>query len=179
MAKSMTGYANFKAGWTLTDNPTGLASVSETGIVEKNVAFTDGVGSGQVNIRWGSSRSLGNTANETLDLSLLAETISGENVTRELSNIKLLVITNTHASNSIRVGAAASNAFVGPLGGTTPTIDVPPGASLPLVHPGVGWTVDSTHKNLKIANLGGSTTTYTILVEGVDEAGLESSSSSE
>lgn len=55
-------------------------------------------------------------------------------------------------TNSVIVGVAASNAFDGPMGGTTPTQTIPPGGKLLWTHPGAGWTVDSSHKSLKLAN---------------------------
>jgi hypothetical protein len=63
---------------------------------------------------------------------------------------------------------AGTNPFSGPLGGTLPTITVPPGGEVLLTAPVSGWTVTAaTGDILKIVNSAGSTSVdYDIIIAG-------------
>lgn len=180
MAKTMIGSMQVKAAWTLTDSPTGAGNIQESPSVDATKSYTSGVGDAMVNLRWVSSRSLAGSSSETLDLTALAESITGKDVTREFINIKEILVVNDSTANALRVGAAATNVFLGPLAGTAPTQKVARNSRLLWEDYTDGFDVDSTHKNLKIENLGGTTTAFRVVILGVDEAGIiESSSSSE
>lgn len=65
------------------------------------------------------------------------------------------------------LGAAAANPWTGPLGGTTPTLTLPPGGILALRNPtAAGWVVDGTHKNWKV-DPGADTFTVLLALAGI------------
>jgi hypothetical protein len=127
----------------------------------------DGNGSGQAEAAWiAEDQSLVDAASITLDLDALTRTILGDQLSVSLLTIKALLITNpdTSAGNLV-VGNAATNEWSAPLGSAGDTLIVPPDGLLLLTNRGSGWTVDATHKNLKLAASGGNLT-YSIAVVG-------------
>src|SRR6266516_4460388 len=75
--------------------------------------------------------------------------------TVNFSQIKEIIIVITGGTGDVIVGNAASNQFQGPLSAPTTTQTVPNNGSgsgiLPWInHSAGGWTVDGTHKSLKI-----------------------------
>lgn len=111
--------------------------------------------------------SIAASANTDLDL---AGSFSGVFGTTTFARIKAVVLkapdTNT---NNVVMGAAASNAWVGPFGASTHTIACPPGGCIPLFNPtSAGWPVTAgTGDLLRLANSGaGSAVGYSILLIG-------------
>lgn len=132
--------------------------------VRAPVQFTPGSGSGQISVYWASQRTLTASSTETLDLTALTDSL-GNTIT--FATIKAILIDAADANtNDVVVGAAAATQFVGPLGGTATTITNKPGAGF-IIGSLTGWTVDSTHKSLKIANSSsGTSVTYDIIIVG-------------
>lgn len=129
--------------------------------------LTSGVGANQADQIFCDTRSLAASANESLDLAGGLTDALGNVLT--FAKIKALKISAADGnSNSIVVGAAGSNPWNGPLGGTAPTITLPPGGECLLTAPVGGWSVTSgTGDLLKIANSGGgSAVDYTITIVG-------------
>ncbi len=90
-------------------------------------------------------------------------------VTVTFVTVKAIIIKAAAANtNDVIVGGAGSNPFVGPFGGTTPTVAVRPGGILMLVAPATGWTVNaSTAHLLKVLNGGAGTgVTYDVIIVG-------------
>jgi hypothetical protein len=79
----------------------------------------------------------------TLDLTALTGP-AGEAV--NLAGIRSITVHNlaTNAAHVLTVGAAASDPFLGPLGGTAPTIDVEPGAAVPFCNKPTGAPYSTT-----------------------------------
>lgn len=130
-------------------------------------AFTPGTGTGKADVLFADRRTLAASATENLDLAGALTDPLGAAAT--FGHVKAIYVkaasTNT---NSVVFGGAASNAFVGPLGGTTPTVTIPPGGFQVFVHPGAGWTVTAaTGDLLKMANSGGTTgVQYDVMIIG-------------
>jgi hypothetical protein len=80
----------------------------------------------------------------------------------------IIVKASASNTNSVVIGAAASNAFTGPFGSTTHTIAVPPGGTAMLLAPVGGWTVTAgTGDILKVANSSsGSAVVFDIAILG-------------
>jgi hypothetical protein len=137
------------------------------------ISFADGNGNDQANRVYRSSRSLAISTSENIDLYDFAGATDALGQTYALSKVKALAIRNTSTDTgaTITIGAASSNPWTGPLGGTTPTITLTPGTTaqgvLLLVN-GAGWTVtDASAHLLKIINNSGSVTaSYEIAVVG-------------
>jgi|GEM_PF-951274 len=130
-------------------------------------SFAPGTGAGKADVLFADRRTLAASATENLDLAGALTDPLGAAAT--FGHVKAIYVkaalTNT---NNVVFGGAASNAFVGPLGGTTPTVTIPPGGFQLFVHPGVGWTVTpATGDLLKLANSGGTTgVQYDVMIIG-------------
>lgn len=76
----------------------------------------------------------------------------------------------TNVSDIVLAGGA-TNPFLGPLGGTTPSLTAPPNAQISLVNPtAAGWAVASGNANLKLSNDGGSAAvTGKLIIVGAGE----------
>jgi hypothetical protein len=91
--------------------------------------------------------------NTTIDLTAFASDNLG---TISLSNVRAVIIRLRSPATGVyvTVGNASSNVFAMNLSSSTVTFNV---ADMELkTSPIDGWTVDSTHKNVKIANPGGA-----------------------
>lgn len=129
--------------------------------------FKPGTGTGQADLAFADRRTLTASSTENLDLAGVLTDSFGATLT--FGHVKAIYIkAKTTNTNSVVVGGAASNPFLGPLGGTTPTLTIPPGGFLLLVHPGAGWAVTaSTGDLLKIANgSSGSSVQYDVVIVG-------------
>lgn len=147
-----------------TDVDHGTTKASLT--LEHALTLANGTGSSQADRVFSDQRTLTASATETLDLTSLTGPL-GDSIS--FAKVKAIMIKAAAGNtNNVVVGAAASNAFVGPFGGTTPTLSIPPGGSILLLAPVSGWAVaNGSTDNLKIANSAGSTSvTYDITIIG-------------
>lgn len=137
---------------------------------QQNYTISNGSGAGQADMIFQDQRTLGASASESLDIQTGALTdIFGNAIT--LSKVKAIIVTALGTNtNNVLVGGAGSNAFSGPFGSTTDYATIVPGGMLVLVAPTAGgYTVDGTHKLLKVANSAGTTgVTYNIIIFGVE-----------
>lgn len=127
-----------------------------------------GAASGQVSKIFVDTRTLAASTGEDLDLAggVLFDPL-GAALT--YANVKVLLFKAAKGNtNSVVIGNAASNGFVGPFGAATHTIAIPPGGCILLVHPGAGWTVTAgTGDLLHVLNGGaGSSVTYDAVILG-------------
>lgn len=132
------------------------------------ISYPAGSGSGQVQNEFCQQRTLAASASDSLDLSG-GGLVDGLGNALTFANVKAIEV-EADAGNgaNIVIGAAGSNPFLGPLGGTTPTIALPAGGRFLVAHPGAGWTVtNSSNDMLKIANSDGANQAkYTIKIIG-------------
>jgi hypothetical protein len=154
-------YAEIDA--SLTGAPT-VGTVSADQNVAGQVLLNSGTGSGNADIAYVARRSLAGTTSENLDLAGVLTDVFGNTVTA--AKVKaILVVTDSSNNGDLVIGAAATNPFVGPLGGTTPTIAVRPGGLFLVADPLLGWTVTAgTGDLLKVNNLGAGVAGYRISV---------------
>lgn len=130
-------------------------------------SLQSGIAAGQADKLFADQRTLAASATENLDLAGSLLDPLGAIVT--FVSVKAIMIRASAANtNNVVVGGAASNAFAGPLGGTAPTLTVPPGGIVLLTAPKTGWpVVASTGDLLKVANGGaGTPVTYDVIVIG-------------
>lgn len=132
------------------------------GLPEFTFTLTDGTGNDQAQLQWYDSRTLTAGTSETLDLQALtgrhSDTITFSEVKWVIINIR-----SPGSSKSLTVGGAASNEWSALLGAAgdkykVQQFDMKIGCE--------GWTVDATHKNLKIENPGAGSVTYDIIILG-------------
>jgi hypothetical protein len=120
----------------------------------------------QDDVLFADTRTLAASTTENLDLAgVLAGLLGGTITAAEITAI--YVEADPGNTNDVLVGGAASNAFNGPLSGTTPKLQVGPG-DCALVTNKKGWTVTAgTGDILLVGNSGaGTSVTYTIVVIG-------------
>lgn len=102
---------------------------------------------------------------QTLDLTTLTDPWGG---TVNFARVRSIVLKNTGAA-PVTVGAAATNAWVGPLGTTTSTLVIPAGAIVCLDDPNslstAGWVVSGTSKSFKV-DPGASAGTLEVIFAG-------------
>lgn len=128
-------------------------------------SFTYGTGTGYADLFWCDTRTINASSNETLDCTSLIDSL-GLTISTMAKIKALYVQASAGNTNSVVVGAAASNPFVGPFGGTAITATLPPGAGL-LGWDKPGWTCTGSTKNIKVANSSsGTAVTYKIAILG-------------
>jgi len=128
--------------------------------------FTFGTGSGKANMFWSDERTIGASSDHTLDLRGSLTNKLGE--TAAFSLIKAIYI-KASADNAgpFGVGDAASNQWVGFLGGATHQLLMYPDASF-CYDWGSGFSAitNATNDNLMFGNSLGSSVAYTIAILG-------------
>jgi hypothetical protein len=145
-----------------------LQTRSAPGALRRTYGWADGAGANQANRVWASRRTLGASANESLDLA--ATLLDAFGVAITFARVRALIIApNAANTNNVAVGGAAANGFLGWVGTATDTIVVRPGGLLVLVAPdAVGYVVTpATGDLLKVANSGaGTSVTYEVAIVG-------------
>jgi hypothetical protein len=107
---------------------------------------------------------LSSGSSATFDLTALQKTILGGTNTVNFATVLAVMIVN-HGGGSLTVGGASSNEWSAPFSSPGDQIVVPPGSPWLLCNCQNSWSVDSTHRNLKIAAAGGDVT-YSIVLVG-------------
>lgn len=128
--------------------------------------YTNGTGVNQVQIQWHDRRTLLFGEVETLDLQALSGTPFG---TATFTKVKELIIINlaTITAYTLLIGGAATNEFTDIVSAAGDKIKVRMSGGLRMWSPGAGFTVDGTHKNLKITNDAVGDITYDIILIGL------------
>ena len=145
-----------------------LSNVVDASKLEYSTAMADGTGSGQCDKIWHDTRTLASGAADSLDLTALATSLFGANITLPLVKVKAILVKNraTTAGENLTIGGAAS-AFVGPFGAAAHTIACPADSCVLLINRLTGWMVtDGSADVLKIANAGAGSVTYDIAIVG-------------
>lgn len=129
--------------------------------------LANGTGQDQADQVFRDRRTIVASGNENLDLNALTDPVTGAAI--NFAKIKAILIRAAAANtNNVVVGAAASNPFLGPLGGTAPTLTLKPGDSVLLAAPKDGWSsANGASDQLKVANSGsGTAVDYEIVLIG-------------
>lgn len=122
--------------------------------------LTYGTGANQANTVWWETRTIAAGANDDLDLTALTKSTPGGTASVSFTCIKSIQIENldTTAGDYLKVGKVASvaNGWEGPFGTTAGSYQnvEPEGCYANHQKSAAGWTVDSTHKVLRINNPG-------------------------
>jgi len=134
--------------------------------IQALLQLVSGTGNGQADLIFSDTRTLAASATEDLDLAGGVTDPNG--VTLTFAKVKAIYVKAAAANSNNVVVGAATNPFVGPLGGTTPTISIKPGQMMLVTATDVGWTVTaSTADCLKVANSSSGTgVTYDIIIIG-------------
>lgn len=175
----VSGTLNINASFNQTVSSGVISTQSLPAALTFNCSFSNGTGTGAVDLCYAKQLILAGSAT-TLDLTSLAD-LSGATVS--FARVRLLMIQNlaTTAGYTVTVGAAASNQFTGFLGTTTSTVILQPNVgatSNQSVHTfldpystgaSTGAYVDSTHKSLKL-DPGANTISVNVLILGCSAA---------
>lgn len=114
----------------------------------------------------------------TLDLTALTRSVFGSTLTTTLLRIKsILIVNKSTTGGQLVVGGAAANEWSECFGADGDQAIVPLDSPLLLCNRRCGWEVDDTHKNLKIAAVGGDVT-YSIAIIGTTTTAVGDCSSS-
>lgn len=166
----LTGSIAFTMTATPVDTPTGLADTTNNFTFNKSHSFTLGTGAGTANQFYAALRTLSGGASETIDLNGSLTDLVG-NTSILVDNICGMAIMLLSASDTapdgetvgtactgITIGAAGSNPFVGPLGGTAPTITLPSGGWIAFARSdATGWSsAAGSADNLQVVNNDGA-----------------------
>jgi hypothetical protein len=149
--------------WDLQDPDEGISQMSDVGDVQPVYEFDTGVGDGQHDSAWYAEVTVSGNNNHTIDLTSLPTQVLGMDISRGFINIKSLVLENLSGDSHLIVGTSGTPNSVGFLG-----------ISSEIGNSGVfettselGYTIDSTHKNLKITNPSSNDIKCKVLVLGV------------
>ena len=172
---SIVGATNIQVKGTAAPQGTALSSslqaLSTTVTGSAQESLTYGTGSGQVNLIVAQDRTLAASSDETLDLygstTPLADIFGANALFRHIKYIAVYIVSGGDV-NGLQIGGAASDPFLGPLGGTSPTMLVyPSGPGFQVGEPTAGWAVTSSAGQLKIANESSAVSvTYRIVIGG-------------
>lgn len=132
-----------------------------------DIPLLNGTGANQADRIFADKRTLAPSASEDLDLAGVLADPLGAVLT--FVKVKAILLRADKANpNDVVVGGASANQFVGPFGGATHTVSVPPGGAALFAAPAAGWGVIAGSGDLlKIANGGGgASVTYDIVIVG-------------
>ena len=127
------------------------------------IVLRNGTGIGKADIFFDDERTLASNTSENLDFAgALADAFGA---TIAAAKVKGIEIESDDANTTnLTVGAAASNAFVGPFADATDALVLRPGDRMVFACP-AGWTVTAgTGDLLKVANAAGAVATYRVKV---------------
>jgi hypothetical protein len=146
-----------------------LSIVSDAARLEYSGTVGDGVAADQCDKVWHDERTVAAGANDDLDLTALVTSLFGSNVTINFVKLKwlLVVYKSTTSGVKLRLDSSVTNGFTGAFGDSA-TSKIEIGADSPLLtgRKKDGWTVDATHKVLRVNNPGASAITYRIVIAG-------------
>ena len=131
--------------------------------------LADGTTNVQADKAWDDTRTLAASATEDLDMGTgagqLVDALGDAFAPAEV--VAVMIFAAAANTNTVVVGAAAAEPFLGPMGGTTPTTTIKPGGCL-LWYAPAGWTVtNNSNDKIKVANSGAGTgVDYSIVIIG-------------
>jgi hypothetical protein len=167
----VTGTVDIRIDATLRNTTADSVNVDDKLIAQAadKKTYANGTAAGQANLVFHTQRTLLTTTDETLDLRALTDTEGTVFGTYQFSKVRAILVELVTATTGYRleVGAASANQFVGPIKDTSDIAVVPASGRWFAESPVDGWTVDATHKDLKISNPSGGSAVYKIKIIGV------------
>jgi hypothetical protein len=150
-------------------SPNTLAPIKTTLPFSASQTMAFGTAAGQVNLLVGQQRTLALSSNETLNLNsgAILDVFGVASPFLHLKYICIYIVSGGDV-NGLTIEGGASNPFLGPLGGTTPSLTIyPSGPGYQNGEPSVGWPCGSTACNIKIINNSSvAAVTYAIVLAG-------------
>lgn len=163
---NLTGAITALLSLAATKNATFGDNISIPFNQKPSTAYTFGNGAKQMQTFYRAARTLAPSTNDDLDLSGVLLDDNGATIL--FTEVKVLYIENTSATETLTIGNAAANAVSTMYGATSHTEKILPKTKKLI------WTEDATGYGitagtadiLRIANSGGGSTTYNILIGG-------------
>lgn len=151
------------AAYTQANAGLGAPTFNLSAAAQPCTVMQTGFGTNQSDLLYAGTRTVV-AAGETLNLTSSLTDPFGNTLNFARVKAILVAAASTNTDNVV-MGAAGSNPFLGPLGGTTPTVAVPPGGTMMVTAPPSGWTVGSA-VNLKFASGGSTSIKYNLVIVG-------------
>lgn len=127
------------------------------------LSLVNGTGNGKADLCFVSKRQLAASASENLDLAGVLTDVFGSIITA--AKVKAILIVADAGNTGDLVVGNGTTPFLGPLGGTTPTIAVRPAGVVLFADPNGGWTVVAgTGDLLKVTNGAAAVANYQISI---------------
>lgn len=162
--------AIIRAGFATAYSPSTVVPTTRALIDKQSPADTElssGTGSGAVDLMYIDQRTLGASANETIDISGGITDPFG--TTLNFVTVKgIFIKASTGNTNNVLFKPAASNSFLGPFNAAADQVSIPPGGCFLVTAPATGWAVTAgSGDDIYLANSGaGSSVTYDIHIIG-------------
>ncbi len=153
----------------LFQEPLALTTVGDASQLSYDDQLSNGSAADQANTIWSDQRTVAASGHDDLDLTNLTHTLFGSTLSIDLASVKaiLLVNTSTTSNDRLRLDSSVANACTAPFGGSaTSLVEIGADSALLLSSKKDGWTVDSTHKILRVANPSADAITYNIVILG-------------
>ena len=136
----------------------------------QSLTLADGTAANQANMLFCDQRTVAGASNDDIDLSgVLTDAFGTAMAMVEIVSVMIINAPASGAANTTNLTiGAATNPFIGFLGGTTPTVGpIGPGGAFMIMCPstsGVGTVVTATGDILRVANSAGASATYQIAI---------------
>ena len=154
----------------LFQEPLALTTVGDASQLSYDDQLSNGSAADQADTIWSDQRTVAASGHDDLDLTNLTHTLFGSTLTIDLASVKaiLLINTSTTSNDRLRLGfGPVANACTAPFGGSaTSKVEIGADSALLLSSKKDGWTVDSTHKILRVVNPSADSITYSIVILG-------------
>jgi hypothetical protein len=142
-----------------------LSTPTDAVTLNPSIDLPSGTGSGQADLIFHDKRTLGDGANENLDLA--GSLVDSFGATLAFVKVKFILFYNLSATQTLTIGGAASNQFINWVGSASDKINIPPGGFFALAAPLAGFAVTAgTGDLLKVANSAGAACDYDVLLIG-------------
>lgn len=154
----------------LFQEPLALTTVGDASQLSYDDQLANGASADEADTIWSDQRTVAAGANDDLDLTNLTHTLFGSTLTIDLAAVKaiLLVNTATTSGDTLQLDSSVANACTAPFGGSaTSLVQIGADSALLLSSKKDGWTVDSTHKIVRVTNTSADAIIYSIVVLGV------------
>jgi hypothetical protein len=153
----------------LFQEPLALTTVGDASQLSYDDQLANGAAADQADTIWSDQRTVAAAAHDDLDLTNLTHTLFGSTLAIDLASVKAIFIVNTSTTSGdlLRLDSSVANACTAPFGGSaTSLVEIGADSALLLSSKKDGWTVDSTHKILRVANPSADSITYSIVILG-------------
>lgn len=154
----------------LFQEPLALTTVGDASQLSYEDQLANGSAADEADTIWSDQRTIAASGRDDLDLTALVHTLFGSTLTITLASVKaiLLVNTSTTSGDTLQLDSSVTNACTAPFGGSAASlVQIGADSALLLSSKKDGWTVNSTHKILRVSNLSADSVTYSIVILGV------------